>query len=98
MFYQSLGVNSLFVNMTWEFNPISFYCEIKVILIIIIMLTQKSCLTYSSTDNYLSPIPVSDWLIFYCGNSIIHQKKKWKWQKQIFDDKQQKNAMKVYVI
>ena len=40
-------------------------------------------LPYSSTDNFLSPIPVFDWLIFCCGNSILHQKKekkkkKWK--------------------
>ena len=26
LFYKSFGVNSLFVNMTWE-NPISFFCE-----------------------------------------------------------------------
>ena len=31
-----MGVNSLYVNMTWE-NPISFYCEIKVIIIIMII-------------------------------------------------------------
>ena len=30
LFQNHLGVNSLFVNMTWE-NPISFYWEIKVI-------------------------------------------------------------------
>ena len=40
-------------------------------------------LPYSSTDNFLSPIPVFDWLILCCGNSILHQKKekkkkKWK--------------------
>ena len=29
--------------------------------------------TYSSTYSFLSPIPVSDWLIFCCGNSILHQ-------------------------
>ena len=26
--------------------------------------------TYSCTDNILLPIPVSDWLIFCCGNAI----------------------------
>ena len=26
----------------------------------------------------LTPIPVSDWLIFCCGNLILHQEKKWK--------------------
>ena len=35
LFDESLGVNSLFVNMT---NPISFYCKIKVIIIIIIII------------------------------------------------------------
>ena len=42
---------------------------------------------YSSTDNLLSPIPipVSDWLIFCCGNLMLHQKKKMKMMKtQIF--------------
>ena len=34
-----LGVNSLFVNMTWE-NSISFYCEIKVIIIIAIIIIE----------------------------------------------------------
>ena len=33
-------------------------------------------LSYSSTDNFLSPIPVSDWLIVCCWNSIIHQNMK----------------------
>ena len=32
--------------------------------------------TYSTTDNFLSPIPVSDWLILCYGNMILHQKKK----------------------
>ena len=35
--YESLVVNSLFANMTWE-NPFLFYCEIKVIIIIIIII------------------------------------------------------------
>ena len=26
--------------------------------------------------NFLSSVPVSDWLIFCCGNSILHQKKR----------------------
>ena len=29
---------------------------------------------YSSTDNFLSPILVFDWLILYCGNLILQQK------------------------
>ena len=32
-------------------------------------------LTYSSTDNFLSPNPISDWFLFCCGNSMLHQKK-----------------------
>ena len=31
---------------------------------------------YGSTDNFLLPIPVSDWLILCCGNLILHQKNK----------------------
>ena len=46
LFYESLGVKSLFVNMTCE-NPISFYCEIKVIIIIIIYL-QTIVLNWSN--------------------------------------------------
>ena len=29
--------------------------------------------TSSSIENLLSLIPVSDWLIFFCGNSTLHQ-------------------------
>ena len=31
--------------------------------------------SYSSTDNFVSPILVSDWLIFCCENLILHQKR-----------------------
>ena len=31
--------------------------------------------SYSSTDSWKPPIQVSGWLIFCCGNSILHQKK-----------------------
>ena len=40
--------------------------------------TQEVTFTKSSTDNFLSPIPASDWLIFCYGNLILHQEKKWK--------------------
>ena len=36
------------------------------------------------TGKFLSLIPVSDRLIFCCGNLILHLKKKWKWEKQFF--------------
>ena len=63
---------------------------------------------YSSTVNFLSWIPVSPtpksltisaknlhWcLIFCCGNLLLYQKKKWKWQKQIFWWKTTKNCLK----
>ena len=39
---------------------------------------ETATLTYNYTDNFLSPIPVSDWLIFCCGNAILQQKKKCK--------------------
>ena len=35
-----MGVNSPFVNMTWE-NPILFYCEIKLIIVIIVSAVTK---------------------------------------------------------
>ena len=38
----------------------------------------KSTEAYSSTDNFGSRIPVCDWLIFGCGNSILHPKKEMK--------------------
>ena len=41
---------------------------------------------YSCADNFLSPIPVSDWLIFCCRNLTLHQKH------DFFDEKQHKNA------
>ena len=47
-------------------------------------------LTYSSTDNFLSPILVSNCLIFCLGNLIPHQKKKWKWWHKFFDERQKK--------
>ena len=28
---------------------------------------------YSSTDSFLSPVTVSDWLMFCCGNLILYQ-------------------------
>ena len=36
--------------------------------------TLKCIFTNSSTDNLLSPFPVSDWLIFCYGNSALHHK------------------------
>ena len=40
--------------------------------------------TYSSTDNFLSLISVSDWLIFCCGNLILIQNRMSKWLKKHF--------------
>ena len=33
-------------------------------------------ITYIFTDNFLSPILVSDSLVFCCGNLMLHEKKK----------------------
>ena len=61
-----------------------FYVIIKVWVIF-------RCYACSSTDNFLSSVPVSDWIIFCCGNLILHQKRKWKWYKhKFFVEKQQK--------
>ena len=37
--------------------------------------------TYSSNDNFLSPITVSDCLVFCCGNLTLHQEKRNKYDK-----------------
>ena len=34
---------------------------------------HKETITCNSTDNFLSPIPVSDWLIFCGVNWILYQ-------------------------
>ena len=41
---------------------------------------SNSYQTYSSTDSWKPPIYLSDWLIFCCGNLMLHQKKKMKWK------------------
>ena len=54
-----------------------------------------SNVTHSSTDIFLSPIPVSVWLIFCCGNLILHRKKNENDENTFFfDEKQLKNAKK----
>ena len=45
---------------------------------------------YSSTDNFLSPIRISDWLIFCCENLIRYQKKEMKYDKNTIFDKNDK--------
>ena len=53
--------------------------------------------TYSSSNNFLSVIPVSYWSIFCCRNSILLQKKNEKWWKRELFHEKQKNPRKVYV-
>ena len=53
--------------------------------------------TYGSADNFLSPIPVFDWLIFCCRNLILHQKRNENDKNKFFDEKQQKMPKEVYV-
>ena len=64
IFFLNLGL-----SLSWKyFDTLKFKtsrtCELT-----------KFCVTYSSTDNFLSPIPVSGWLIFCCGNLILYQKR-----------------------
>ena len=51
---------------------------------------------YSSTDNFLSPIQASDWLIFFYRNLILHQKKNYENNNNtiFFDEKQKKKCQK----
>ena len=54
-----------------------------------------SVLPRTISDNFLSPIPVSDWLIFCGGILILYQKKKRTWKKHNFyDEKQQQEKVK----
>ena len=48
-----------------------------------------SYVAYNSPDNFLSPIPVSDCLIFSYGILILHQKRDEN-DKKFFEWKQQK--------
>ena len=50
--------------------------------------------SYSSTDNFLSPIPVSDWLMFCCG-TLQNIKKEIKMLHNFHGEKQPINAKKV---
>ena len=50
---------------------------------------EKVIYTYTSTDNSLSSIPVSDLLIFCCGNLILIKKINENDKNKFFDEKQQ---------
>ena len=55
------------------------------------------CYAYNSTDSWKLPIHVSDWLILCCGNLILHKKRNENHKKhKFYNEKQQKNAKKVY--
>ena len=55
-------------------------------------------LTYSSINNLLSPIYVSDWLIFCVKIWCFFKKEKWKWQKpKYFDEKQLQKMPQKYL-
>ena len=55
---------------------------------------EKVIYTYTSTDNSLSSIPVSDLLIFCCGNSILIKKINENDKNKFFDEKQQQSQKK----
>ena len=52
---------------------------------------------YSSVDSFLSPIPVSDWLVFCFGSLMLHLKKEMKLIKTVFLDEEQPKNVKKYV-
>ena len=53
--------------------------------------------SYSYTDSWKPPIHVSDWLIFCCGNLILHQKRNENNKNTNFTRKsKKKNAKKAY--
>ena len=54
---------------------------------------------YKSTGNFRLPIPVSDWLIFYRGDLIFHQKEKNENNKNTnFMIKKNKKGQKAFLI
>ena len=50
--FESLGVNSLFANMTWE-KYISFRCEMKVIIITISSFNKCRCANDTTLSRYI---------------------------------------------
>ena len=54
---------------------ILIYCQKNILNQSDYKIFGTSILTYSFTDNFLSSIAVFDWLIFCCGNLILHQKR-----------------------
>ena len=78
---------------------VGFYINGKEITYLLIWASLDCLIADSSTGNFLSPISVSDWLIFCCGNSRHQQKRNEdENSKTIFDEKQQNYAKKVFVI
>ena len=78
---------------------VGFYINGKEITYLLIWASLNYLIADSSTGNFLSPISVSDWLIFCCSNSRIHPKgNEDENSKTIFDEKQQNYAKKVFVI
>ena len=53
-----------------------------------------SYFAYSSTDNFLSLIPISDWLIFCCVKLMLHKKRNQNDKHEFFAEKKQKNNAK----
>ena len=74
-----------------------FYNNNKDILIITTFRTKQKF--FFIGDNFLSPIPVSDWLNFCCGNSILIMKKGNANDKNTFlmKNNNNKNTKEVYV-
>ena len=47
--------------------------------------------TYGSGDSQRPPIRISDWLIFFCGNLMIHQKETKLQKHKFYDEKKKTN-------
>ena len=78
-------VKRVFLNLIVTQNQIFSWCclgslesESAIIIVSffrILLWRRSSSDTYSPSDNFLSPTAVSDWLIFCCGDFILHPKK-----------------------
>ena len=86
-------------NALRKSSKLKYATFVSFLLKFLYMLQALSVIVFvacSSTDNFLSPILVSDQLIFCCGNLILHQKNENKNDKNtIFLMKNNNNNQKI---
>ena len=69
----SYSESNFLLMLPWLFRE--WKCHYYCIFFWILLWRRSSSDTYSPSDNFFSPTAVSDWLIFCCGDFILHPKK-----------------------